>query len=492
MANETKLLEVELENYTPIMFGGASGGWINIDGSIDYPRPTDLAGKVRWWLRSILSAAIYEEYGVFLPISVLDRIVGLVMGYLHEVAQQASKIVFKLIPVEDHEYSYTSTLESIKASYRRQLCSLYYEHGGKWAKAHRTCLEKLVENKGECIEENEVCCALASPRVLLSIMRKTPSEALGLIPLPPKKVKLRLIVTRRPGSRLDDREQRLLGAAIALATTVTGLGKAVTRGYGKLVPEDYESCSTPLRESYEEVVNMILSGNILDVIKSSVRHAREYLKCLRNSSREQLNRILAASTKSRNLPYAYTLHEKYVSIWRGSCTKLIYIPSVERVLSITCSSEKPWCIATSINTAVLKSTLKYIVTRDLSKVKWPGTVLKTEYLGLPRNKYTSRMLSPLIFAITKNDIYATLFLTAEVDILSNKNSKSNKRSKSKNIKDEAINLAMKILLKNYFSRSNLSMNCYENNPTATLFSLAYIVNDVLGLKLIHRGDSFEC
>ncbi len=454
MANNI-LYEATLTNHTPAMIGGANRGWINIDGSIDYPRPTDIAGKTRWWLRSIISAGFYEEYNAGLPIYKLDEKAGEIMGQIKPIGRaEASKIIIELVP-EDYE-EYRNQLLLLKTKYRNQLCGLAHRQGlidkPKWHRINRYCLEKLLENNGECPEGEEACCALASPRVMLTVMDKTVEEAVGLLPIPPGELKLKIRIRRRLGVKLNEQEERLIGLALGLALYASGIGKAQTRGYGKLsIVNRNHNYSSIVGDTLDEVSRLLDNcPNAFDTIANlSVEYAREYLS---SSTGFQLQ----YKYQSRE-PLAYTLHTKLIKIWSNK-----YVALGNRDNRIYCHANMPWCIVAAISKATLKASLKKAI--SLSE-KHPAPVPITITYGLPRTKdrhgylgRINRLMSFVTYTSSKELLHSILFHKLSSDY-EDALLKLNWRSgKYKYIRSQNIRAILDILFCTIYR--NKSMECH--------------------------------
>ncbi len=434
LQDNNTLYEATLTNHTPAMIGGANQGWININGSIDYPRPTDIAGKTRWWLRSIISAGIYEQYNKGIPINQLDKIAGELMGKIGNNETSASKISIILRPVNLYEYSLT--LRNIKNKYYRQLKDLLEEqsrHSSRdrrsqirrisWHLLHNTCLNELIHNKGECPEENEVCCALASSRVLLGLLGKDIREAIPLLPIPPKTIQLKIQVKKRPGAELNEIEERILGLALGLALYASGIGRAQTRGYGKLELLEEEKSDSILGETIREVYERLSTYHDAweYIAKQALRISQEYL-----SRKQDLDRMIKSIKTPNSMPRAYTLHPKTIDAWSGVCTR-IYSPKMDNCTR--CKPRQTWCTVAAISQAVTKQYMKVYLAWKSGKLyggkapwKLHGAPLITMYLGMERsvkkkgkitgyifNNDYDRMLSPLIFVPLEQRVNSILF-----------------------------------------------------------------------------------
>ncbi len=201
---ERPLIEMELENVTPALVGGWRGHpIIDFDRCIaEGPRPTDIAGKIRWWLRAIFAGAYYE----------------------HEIRDTTEDIeeIFKRMP----------RLDELNLAVGKALMG--------YVKGRKACASKIsivVEDEScrehACSVMGEVRkIAKESPRVRLATLGGGENEY--KIPLPPGFYKFKLKIYKRSGTNIPKQLRDVLKIALGMWTIGNGIGGIVNRGYGRL------------------------------------------------------------------------------------------------------------------------------------------------------------------------------------------------------------------------------------------------------------------
>ena len=379
-----ELLSIELTNITPALVGSWNATRYTDPDSclVEPPRPTDIAGKTRWWLRAILAAGIYEKYGLHAPTYLLDEIASQIMGSAGDKGH-ASKIQIITEPLSAHQAAYicydTGALLN-PTRVRDQALSSAERLGVHSVTNHCTPLTP------------EECCraALLSSRVLLSILDKKDLPKTKKIPLPPGFYRFRLRVLWRPGSpSIDDElEQRLLGLALGLALFFTGIGRMTTRGYGKLAiigSEEY-SPATVLAKDVDDVFYILLNNDhaLHMLSEKATDYAKEYIESLTESrSGQSVEEMIRSSNDVLpSIPLQETLHENYI-VEKSLNTGCIRLRWVERSHECYVSCENdPWCIVAAISEAVKKTSIKHMILRRY--VHGTGLGIPSYILGLPR------------------------------------------------------------------------------------------------------------
>ncbi len=283
-ARQKTLVEVELTNTTPALVGSWDAtGYVRCRHDNHYhpdicvaepPRPTDIAGKTRWWLRAILAAGYYEEYGCFPSLRTLDQLASMILGSTGSASRYVIRPVAYTprvvrIPSTANAGSPDRCVKTMEQLMREECCRP--SHAGLYA------LETCAAN------------ALASRRVKLATRGKIGATRLKVAPLPPGFYRFILRVEKRPLAgrhcsppSLERLEQRLLGTALAMALFFTGIGRMVTRGYGKLAPLKWSEGSTPLEESMKETWSELI-GDFKHIVRRSVQLVKsyyEYIRCI--------------------------------------------------------------------------------------------------------------------------------------------------------------------------------------------------------------------
>jgi len=403
-----ELLSIELTNITPALVGSWNATrYTDPDAClVEPPRPTDIAGKTRWWLRAILAAGIYEEYGLHAPTYLLDEIASHIMGSTSDKIG-ASKIQIATEPLHSHQapnICYNLQCSEEVAKVRNNLLEEAEQEG----------IQHIV--KGCDPSSPEQCCraALLSSRVLLNLLGHE-SDRIAKIPLPPGFYKFRLRVLWRPGSQSTDYEleQRLLGLALGLALFLTGIGRMTTRGYGKLTImglEEYNP-ATALAKEVTNVFYTLLDNEhaLYTLSERATDYAKEYIESLAESRFGQPieEMIHSSSDISSSMPLQETLHKNYI-IEKSLSTGCIQLRWLEknREKIIECRND-PWCIVAAISEAIKKTSIKHMVLGQY--VHQSGFGIPSYVLGLPRAVYvlkdrhldekSPRLLSQIMFSI---------------------------------------------------------------------------------------------
>ncbi|UXD22185.1 hypothetical protein IPA_02405 [Ignicoccus pacificus DSM 13166] len=270
------IVNVEMENLTPALVGGWTGHSI-IDPErclAEGVRPTDIAGKLRWWLRAAIAGAIYEKMlrekcgddldcvGRELPtLRKINEIAGeILMGYVIGSRALASKIS---IIVEGNDERPRVECRNPKVRRKTRNCESYDRD----------------YYRGECDE-----LAKESPRVALRISgceKKGIDECTGNVPYPPGFYKFKLRIVERSGAKLSFEEKELIKRLLVLASSTGLIGSMVTRGYGiatfshAIFPLLSQSCLVALIVE----MNDILKGtSCYYVLENDEDHSKELKK----------------------------------------------------------------------------------------------------------------------------------------------------------------------------------------------------------------------
>ena len=383
-----ELLSIELTNITPALVGSWNATRYTDPDSclVEPPRPTDIAGKTRWWLRAILAAGIYEQYGLHAPTYLLDEIASQIMGSAGDKGHASKiQIVTKLLHNNQiqkacHTMSQFGRPSRIRNNLLRE--------------AEQKGIQHIVK---DCDPSSpEQCCqaALLSSRVLLNLLGHEPDK-IAKIPLPPGFYKFRLRILWRPNPQSKDveLEQRLLGLALGLAIFFTGIGRMATRGYGKLAPLNLNYTvytNNPLLQEFLYVINTVLNEDepMKELASRATCLASQYIKEFDYKRKD----LFCA-------PLQETFHRKYVAeaVADASRIKIVgYTPK-----PISCNNDS-WCIVAAISNFLVKNNILF---KSLIK----SYNLSEHIFGLPRRrkntnikKVQSRLISQIHFSIVGN------------------------------------------------------------------------------------------
>ena len=200
LAERWVLLDLLVENAMPALVGGWRGGRFSAPKHLEPPRPTDIAGKTRWWLRAVIGGLAYALAGRFPTLSGADRAASRLMGWSPRGGGggEASRYIIQVLPVEPLEKPYLEPWHGLS----RHVFDYYPE---PWP-----------------------------PRVVLQTLGKGGCDRLAQLPLPPGAYRFRVRLLRRPGAAAEPWMDDLASASLLAALFLTGIGRAVTRGFGKL------------------------------------------------------------------------------------------------------------------------------------------------------------------------------------------------------------------------------------------------------------------
>ena len=232
LGSQRPLLSLDLVNITPALVGSWLASRFMSTGDrclLEPPRPTDIAGKMRWWMRSLIGGMIYNVTGRFPTLAAADRAASLLLGDVKHRGGMASRYMIRVRPMAGHENLH-STLENHRYSYDERLAGI--------------------------------------PRVKLQTLGKTGYEELGQIPLPPGAYRFRVELWRRPGARTEPWMDDLAAVSLLAALFMTGIGRMTSRGFGKL--KLLNATSKNDMNSIIEFIKMIVSGAYSDFIQNIV------------------------------------------------------------------------------------------------------------------------------------------------------------------------------------------------------------------------------
>ncbi len=248
------ILDAVFFNATPALVGGWRG---DLRGAIrghyllpEPPRPTDIAGKLRWWARvAILSALIDDPLNPEKDENILrityrdidEAIVKHLFGYISRAGAQSSIVKVRVEPIAILAFN----MPKLSCLYERVKNSKDECEGV--AVDAKSLLEKAESHDNLYVVADDhidytkwAVCAARLRRVKLRTLRgKTPEDKAAVIPLPPGSYIFRLRVEldedRLNRSQLnEDLALHLLQTSLYLFLTFSGIGGMINRGYGKL------------------------------------------------------------------------------------------------------------------------------------------------------------------------------------------------------------------------------------------------------------------
>ncbi len=338
-ATEKTLASVELVNTTPALVGSWDAtGYVRCSGSgchpdlciAEPPRPTDIAGKTRWWLRAILAAGYYEAHQGFPSLDRLDQLASRILGSTRE----ASRYIIALEAYTPRRVCIPSTIVGDPQRCRETTSRLL---------AEQCCSPSCISIR---VLKDCASPAAGSRRARLAILGHKGVEGTKRLPLPPGFYRFRLRVEERPaaqrsrGHGIGELEQRLLGTALAMALFFTGIGRMTTRGYGKLAPLAWSNTGTPLEEAMKETWKLLTDEAddtlLLRAAEGATGYAREYVDCLNHTRKKNQKDYKCVESVPdypvfhRDFLNSCVVRLKDIDVWSlislvNSVTRLVYI-----------------------------------------------------------------------------------------------------------------------------------------------------------------------
>lgn len=186
---DSLVCRLKLEAITPVLIGGYDGLTSHGNLGVERLRPLSVKGVWRWWARVLVSAALYKKFGRFPELSDADRIVARFLG---TAGVKASASIYQLVITDE-------SIRSITLGEYRQV-----------------------------------------PRVTLLSLRKEERERERILQDRVHAVGSRYTVELYKRSEAGKRVDAFAICSLLLALTFGGVGKATSRGFGKLVPLSLE------------------------------------------------------------------------------------------------------------------------------------------------------------------------------------------------------------------------------------------------------------
>ena len=380
------LLGVDLVNATPALVGSWTGHAYSDTGRLllEPPRATDIAGKARWWLRSVLAGGVYELTGGHVPIYVLDEIASQIMGS----TSYASKIVFRLKPLgatSGLRWRRVSPCLNMNAFTTGGYPTLF-DLDPEGVDEHQ--LQERIRRGREALISRK--SPYRQPRVVLQALGKKGLELAGNIPLPPGYYRFRLELWLRPGAELDPLEEEVLGNALGLALFAAGIGRGVTRGFGKLAPIGGEAegrLSSKVLDIYRRLrEGSPMEGLAEDASSAAKRYLEELFLC-RSRERAQWRLCRELGRELADYPFTHTFHPEWVH-------------TIDRTIDVF---QQPFSDVGLLLSDFTKDTQLGRTLREKFEAKIPCEErdLLPLYLGLPRRNARSLLKSKNIYKFKK-------------------------------------------------------------------------------------------
>ena len=364
-AADRMLLEAELYNSTPALVGSWTGSWSlrSLRGRLhlaEPPRPTDIAGKARWWLRAILAAGYWRVFQGFPRLHHLNQLASRMMGDTRE----ASRYLIRVEPLQ---------------------AGMVCAHCAAGRRMAGACLEPHPDADSGSLDPCEYTQRILELRrvKLATLAAKEPLERLLYVPLPPGFYRFTLRVERRPtpprhrrDRELEELEDKIFGTALGMALFFTGIGRMVTRGYGKLAPAKPIEGDSPLAQAVRETLKRLQDGDLLSIADEASHLAADYLeKADAKPAREQ-----------RCLPSYPVFHRRFIghTIWRPQTNNIINIlKTIDKLTSLK-------RLARYLSTLTGCGNVHFYYLQSILGL--PRTKPKRSYIILPQKALLDRLL----------------------------------------------------------------------------------------------------
>jgi len=289
-----------IELVTPAIIGGFNNESTHLiehnKPMLEPPRPTDIAGKTRWYLRSLIGGIYYELTDKHLSISQADKIASLFMGSASNHRSQ-SKIKY-YVEIEKASLTtvrYCLNLYRLDTILREYVLAILSRTG---------TTSSLHTDKKDVIDEYEDLL-FNNPRMIIQILpclrrdvrRECDHDELlrRIIRVFPLISQLSFKLHVLLSERLYPEESYLLGLATGFALHDLGLGRIVSRGFGKVSVRDMFAVKV-----FDEIrivdKDTMLSDHLIERFKEGLYSVKEYFTSY-NSTPEDLFKKLLSSVE---------------------------------------------------------------------------------------------------------------------------------------------------------------------------------------------------
>jgi hypothetical protein len=405
-AEDLLLLRVRFRAWTPLWPGGFDGASLYLLGGggyrVSYPAPGQLVGRARWLLRAAACGAgspthrasewraerAFGSTERASPVQVILRFSGgapfIEPGSpKHEALERA----YEGLAREGLTDYFARVLEVEGFSRLRSACGL----GGGTPLGGSARIHRAYQRVADTLEElpDEVAMLWAIPRILLAFQDKGPGEVVRLQPIGHERLEACLEVYRRRHATLEAEALRDALASLMAVPTLLGLGKATSRGFGRLYPERMVDMGRLPGDVEEAVRTLAEAGREAHISPEGFKRFLSALaealgvKADEEPSHTHCPLLSLTLQESQDIPrirhpcpYA-TAELPYVARDRNGCGREKR-PDCSRLQGTL----RVLCILSALGKATLKSTWK-AYTFGMS-LKDPGFTLHTWPLGLPR------------------------------------------------------------------------------------------------------------
>ncbi|MEB3844646.1 MAG: hypothetical protein LRS48_03060, partial [Desulfurococcales archaeon] len=242
----------------------------------------------------------------------------------------------------------------------------------------RSLLQGNTTARKEIDVRDEALLLFTIPRYLLTVMgldKKHEKVARGLFENQPLKpgIEATIKIIRRPHAHTSPAMDRAVTISVILALTLAGLGKAVTRGFGRFKITEVESPhnqtfapgSMPDNKYIEKMVRE-LQESLKEIVKDSSTQAATTQKILIHTLTDPTGQIQLYTTRTapHPCPYHTTELDNIYNIF--DC----FNPIVFNCNNISDKTLRAICMLSAIGKTTLKSTWKaYLIRKNKIKIK---------------------------------------------------------------------------------------------------------------------------
>lgn len=264
---------LKLKAITPILIGGYDTCTKHADLGSEKLRPLSIKGVWRWWARVLVSTAFYNKNNQFIDIQGADRILASIFG---TARGRASASKYQII-VEDIDTSRTRPLRNLQSIPRVKLLMLRRRGGG------RVSIEDDIDRR---ISEDEILSTGSQFSLALYKQSQTATY-----------------------------EDEFAACSLVLALTFGGVGKATSRGFGKLFPSMPPQGPDKLKTIYEKLQKLRTPPSRLGTgLEEKTKFIEEIFKLGVDTAQPLIEKLPAQNVKTYKQPVTETLADGFYRI----------------------------------------------------------------------------------------------------------------------------------------------------------------------------------
>ncbi|MDW8004939.1 MAG: type III-B CRISPR module RAMP protein Cmr1 [Thermofilaceae archaeon] len=266
---------LKLKAITPILIGGYDTCTKHADLGSEKLRPLSIKGVWRWWARVLVSTAFYNKNNQFIDIQGADRILAPIFG---TARGRASASKYQII-VEDIDTSRPRPLPlgKLQSIPRVNLLMSRRRGGG------RVSIEDDIDRR---ISEDEILPT--GSQFSLALYKQSQTETY---------------------------EDEFAACSLVLALTFGGVGKATSRGFGKLFPSMPPQGPDKLKTIYEKLQKLRTPPSRLGIgLEEKTKFIEEIFKLCVDTAQPLIEKLPAQNVKTYKQPVTETLADGFYRI----------------------------------------------------------------------------------------------------------------------------------------------------------------------------------